>query len=1151
MLAVRVPEISSHPWLLLDIDDGTLLGRVADVVDSLDADFLAETVYHPVRNSWLQIWRDGSRWREISLTDGRVIGEGSPADTIPERFTKIPPEMVPQGRREMIGGVFWDPEVESVRLLLRPKSADNGRTSTINSCSVEQAYFSGSTPTMFDFDPAVGEFVHSDSTLERISILPPQLGRLQLRERWAFRQSTSFAAHSRSPTVIQRECVARTAQPAATPEPPPVLREIIAVANVDEVFDPSLPSIFPGGTIELVGENLTAGTMIAFEIDSRVLRGGDGDNREIGIEEFGVTEVSNDRTAPKVRVPSDAISGTVRIAGQPEGVELQIVPRIATGGRLRGDVAAAERMLKTYTIFGIGSTDAFSILIDDQVFLGCSLPLSAGCKPATEFEDVPIIQHSLEVITLTGRHRVELPTPEPAERPWLIEGVDDLHPHFAAEYAYTGLTPNTFLAGSHFFVQVGTSDSSVTQSLPEELNFLLRSDPKSNRPSDFDRIRSIRNEDGLYPVALPIDFRGGTLEIEPPLGAEGAPPDEILQIEIAPTVIGASGDSAAAGSTILLSGNELSDAVFTIDDVVVTPQATPPFEELGLDTLALVVPDEVTVGELSITKDGVTATLDRLVPWWPETAMPTAEVGQATYASLPSANSHQRIEYFIDCLPNEHYDCQSEEGLPFSIIARALTANGFNRSVHQKIVELIPNSRLRVQPQVNVRGPVMLFGDRSGRSLNLLPIVPEAAVRTYSAEVGINSGSTEGWLELDTDNVITRDGIEIRWDDQQWTASTFDLYRLSLPGDPNLERASRLGPTDDSLIRSWPDRFDRNDAVLHSSIWLGRDNLEELLSGPIEVGNGWGTHTVDYGEPVTAIDQILSELVATSGTPADPSLPSVNAGQQLVVPQEIFDFQDGIFFAKRNDPSSDDPSRRANWTAAAKQIERHDEFEDDQYHVPFDAVTGMMRWGLFGTERHIQVVPTIRVQATTWTPLPFLHMSMQGVDEGDQLRFGDFSVTLSPDEVRSGRFVYSADDPRLAGITADALAGGISLVGSGGQSEVVLMPAVTGLLINGLPPEQVDGPIRVRPGDEITLIGENFNTDSRAHLEDLEDNFRTSAAIELVGIADDGKSAILRVSESSDPYSLWQLQFEVRLGLAREAATWSLPERRLLILPSG
>ncbi|OYP35819.1 hypothetical protein CGZ80_10500 [Rhodopirellula sp. MGV] len=1150
VLVVRIAGNSAQSWLLLDLGSGELIGSVSDVIDSLDADFLAETVYHPVHNTWFQFWRDGTYWREISLKDGQLVAQGDPADSIPEQFIKPDADTSNPGSPQMKGGIFWDQEAETVRLFVRPKSATDLRAALTNSCSVEKTNSYGTPPTMFDFDPSGGEFVRSETTLKHYGVFSPSLSRMSLQGDWLFQQSTPFGSRYNTTEVIQRECAARVPQPAAIPDAP-VLHGIIAVADVDEIFDPSIPSAIPGDRIELIGEKFTPDTTVLFQVGSRKLINSTFDFPAVGVEDVQVSEVSDDGTRAVVTVPAVATSGEVRIAGQMRGVELQIAPKIEVLGDLVGDVALAERMLDSYDVLGIDSDvdEPFSLLIDNQVFLGCDLPLDAACQPKTDSLMTPVIHHSIEIVTRIGRDRIEIPTADQSERSWQVSGIAAFEENFAAEYDYSGLGDNTVLAGSNLYVQVAAIDGMSSAPLPVSLPFILRDDSNPNRSSDFVRVWGGLNDKGLYFLRLPIDFRGGTLEVEAPLGAEAVAIDELRRIEVAPTVIAASGDSSAAGSTILLSGTALSGAVFRIDGTVVVPQATPSLEEPGLDVLALVVPEDVTEGVLQITKDDVTATLDQLVPWWPEQAMPVANVGQPTYESLPSANYLQRIEYDIACVPDDLFDCVSAEDLPYSIPGRELSPDGLSRSLGQRTVGLKPSGEVLVQAEFSERSPVMMFGDWSGRSLHLLPIVPNVVVRTYSASLDGGPHDSEGWIEIETDSRFNAEGLEIQWGRHRWSASTSEQYFISIPGDPPLESLLRFGSSEDSLIaRSF--YGSEGNPRLDPSIWLGRDNLAQIPSGPIEVSNGWGTQTVYFRVSEGEIDQALSGLTATSGTPANPDLPSVNVGQQLVVPQGIVDSQDGVFFSKFSDPQSDTPAERANWSAAAKQVVSHSEFEDDQYHVPYDAVTGMTRWGLFGSERVVQVIPTIEVSIPSSNAnRNSFTVFMNGVDEGARLQFGDFSVALTADEIRNRKFVFSHMDSRLAGITPEDFSGGISIVDSGGRSEVVQVPSVTVLLVNGVAPVVTGGPIRVRPGDEILLLGSNLNAGSLAQVSHLGKVSADLSTIETVTVADDGRSATLRVSESSVPLSVWNLHFlNGRNGLYQDA-TWSLPEHRLLILP--
>ncbi len=1107
VVAVRFTLPTEHPqWLLIDATEGTLIGTVDDSVDYHISDHDAESVYNPQRESLFQLWRDGSRWREISLKTGTVIAEGDLADSLPSEYTA---SVGPEFNSDLKGAIFWDDAAGVIRLLLR----ENG--------------FVRYAQRLFDFDHSIEQFTPS-TAIEYSEYPLENLTRAAFRNDWLYLLENS----NRDPDTIRRErLVERVDHPA---QGTPAIHQIVSVANDGEPTDPTIPSANMYQSIEVIGENLRPGMSLVFELDSRMFPTFRHYSQIHGSRLSVLRDVSEDGTRAIVSVPDSATSGMVRTRDQSGGVWLNIVPRITEPNSIRGDMPSRERSIIAYDITGLGS-EPFAVLIDDKLISGCELPLPDVCDPIALPQATPLIERSLEVVTAAGRHRLEVPSPlESSPGEWEIESLSTHSHEFAKDYSYAGLSDEHQVGGSLVTVRVRPTDPNNTAPPPQRLTFLLQSG--DGDPYFFDRRRAGATASFEYFVRLPIGFHGGSIMIEPPPN-RALPADAGFPIKIAPTVVGASGDSQQPGSTILLAGINLGQAAFSIDGIDVVSEFAPPAEGLQLETLALTVPPEVTDGKLQIELDEVVATLDQLDPWWDELEMPVASVGTPLFDGLPSANHGQSFRYFVDCTPTDDYQCDADSWPPYRFRQQLIGRGSEAAGKSERPLSYSEQDGLEFETVASSAGPLMIFGDRTGNSLNLLPIVPKLnevrSVLKYSSE---RRYDRETWLDLEIERFEYGFVFDVDWGDHHWQIDYNDTHVTYRP-NVYLRSPTSYSPDPTSIIRHWWVGYGR--LALESGVWLGPDNLETLPSEPIVISNGWGSHSWNPSEAEGVAD-LHASLVATSGTPADPSIPSVNAGQVLSAPQSIVDTGDTVVFARRTNANGESIPERASWTAAAVNV---DEFEyyTAPYQVPDNAVTGMMRWGLLSPERYVQVIPEIYSRENTSD----LTIHFRGVDFGDKVMIGQFEVPLSDEEVFAGSYTFSWDDPRVRGLTYDDIAKGISVAGVGGRSEIMQIPYASAILVNGVESPISSGlissgPIIVRPGDTVTVVGGSLEPSTGASLYRLQTRSWTSIGIENLGVSEDQTQFSFRIGTA------------IRKGEAMEIdlgngdATWSLLEHRIV-----
>lgn len=1113
--------ILGSQWVLLDPSDGTLIGRVTDNLDYTESDYHSITVYNPDRNTWFQVRDDNSGWREISLETGDVTAAGEMPSGIEFAPHQIANDRYPNPMRyapTSSGYVFWNPVTHRVRYKL-PISQDS-RVKTVE----------------YEFDPSTEAFELSDTPIRAGFSGMPRLSRAVMKDGWLY----TLGKFGSSDTGFVSRIGA--AHATANQDASAGIDEFRSTALQGTATNPDVASANPGQTIQVRGRNLREGMLVTFENDSLRIYSS-LDLYKTGVSQARLFDVSADGAQAKVTVPFDATTAEVRLDRNPsDGILLQIVPVIIPRFILQGDIADRESRLFNYDISGLTS-EHYSIHINGQLWFGCESVWDDTCQPLAKSYYTPLLTSSIEVATRGGYTRVDFPVVESVDQPLVIESVETEAIRFAADYVYEGLAPDEVLAGAA--LSIGVSSSGIDASpAPHYVRFLFRENVAGEAEQQLFVQTGCRMENGRYLVETPFYFRGGTIEIYDEESIAGAHDAVRYPLRVAPTVIGASGDSALPGSTILLAGVNVASTRITIDDIPVEVTSLAANQRNEFDILEITVPDTVTQGTIKIDRHALTATAGRLAPWWDVDDMPRAEFGTPNYASLPSANPAYEVEF-----TGSYPGVASESGdlskyLPSRIIERRI-----ERSIWAAPLQRLEGDGFKGRLSGSAKDGLVIFGDKSGRTLNLLPIVP---VLEGVQVLNINSGNQydEPWINIG----FKRQDLEhvtLVWGSREWELSQRTQYRQTDYGatsqwsirydEASTSPVKRFVVGNEYVVDITSGDSSRRIAGIPVGVWIGPETNPELPTGPIAIKNRWG---VSDWAPADSQETgvVEASFVAEHGTPANPDLPSVNVGQELVLPDSFGDRLDGVFFQRYQKSSSSLQRDKAFWTAATNFELRRSYWPQRLgagYFVPRQARTGWMRVGLLGRDSYVQIVPTLKLN--TYTPSNALYMT--GVDQGDYLRIGERIVTLSTREIESEEFIFDYRDPRLAGLQLADLLAGVSVVSAGGESEVVQVPFVSGVLVNSIPVSATETPIRVHAGDIVTLLGHNFD------LLQLDKSYNHNSFYNLVSVQLESSDA-----ENAESALAFRLASWVRPGqfislAANQGSLFSMLDLQLLFVP--
>ncbi len=303
-----------------------------------------------------------------------------------------------------------------------------------------------------------------------------------------------------------------------TTETTPQITEIIAVAQMGEATDVGLPSANPGQLIEVWGENLYASVKLGFpvrDVGPPALR----TDRPYSISPL---HVSSDGNRAWYKVPPQAFSGVIRVDGddQASGLPLQVVPLI-------GD-----------KVLGLGIDD-FELHIDGQPVNPCRDGNSSNdCSIRLSDEVLPVARESKRYVTAGGSAAVAAGEESSLDGDvWQLGELVSATATHGAKFAFEFNSENVVAAGSDLEFTVTASQGATAQPLPDS----VRVEFVSEWPGGVHRYQlrgAFRIDDSSrYRVGMPVDFPGGQVFVQ---GAD----DTALDLQVAATVIAASGDSA-------------------------------------------------------------------------------------------------------------------------------------------------------------------------------------------------------------------------------------------------------------------------------------------------------------------------------------------------------------------------------------------------------------------------------------------------------------------------------------------------------------------------------------------------------------------------------------------------------------------------------
>lgn len=722
-----------------------------------------------------------------------------------------------------------------------------------------------------------------------------------------------------------------------------------------------------------------------------------------GVQRVQPQWVSTDGRQAAYRVPENATSGKIGLVFSDEQFELSIVPRIASPNRWGEDFSLSDDAARRFVLTGL-PPEQFQLRIDDVMAAGCAdFDIAQSCDLIVPLLEPNLhrneVSHSIELITPSGRHRLTLSNDSADE---LSVDVINSHQLIRADFGtrfvnsdvgQTLAESSAVPAGSVIAIDVNPDSlarDSETEALPTRIEVRIRSDQPmmNNQVTRLVQAYADQTTVGRYNLTLPVTFSGGDLRISPASLQESVIPT-IYPLEIQPTAVAFSGDSRFAGGTLLLAGINLDQATIEIDGVVAEVEIGPRLEKWGLATHFITIPESVTEGLVVLRQENWAAESPPIERWWDANWFPVAEVGEPKYPDLPSANVTQ--SYYVPVNEDQ---------------INNLTLNNRYLLDHQRQgtyriydpVEL-PDERIGVRANGNVIG----FGDGT----DFVVVLPVPEIDDISlTQARVNDWNTEAVLTIGSETLFREStpikSFSLQWGDYRTDALSLDRrYRTDVSTSVSL--SDRLGSETDSPV------------VLSSSIravGIPLSAIPVLPDDPFVLESNFGRHAFQ-GVSNPEGDQWLASLVAEKGTPADPNLPSANPGQRI----------------NRNLGDSLVLSRLASREAG--DLQRYS--DGDRPLIPWDVTSGPVRFGLFGMDQTLQVVPSIRV-----IERPDLSIRILGCVPGDILEVGESSIILQPsdfNETAPGLAELSFDDARILNLPVSDLQTGFVAVSIGGRSE--------------------------------------------------------------------------------------------------------------------
>ncbi|SMP51003.1 Dockerin type I repeat-containing protein [Neorhodopirellula lusitana] len=1092
----------------------------------------------------MEIEATGERWRTIDLTTGELLSSGNlpnPGDSprAIESDSNINP-LITNGATPSLSWqfqwdrtfVYWDANHQSFVLWgSAVRSLVDLSSGATRQSEVDAVYLFDSTNEIFQV------------------ALPSQSldDKLALNGTSVTAEGKLYWSSDHSQNVIARQQIPEILLYSDSPDTDVTidLGRLGFVADLGEPHDPTLPSVNTDQNFRLYGKNLGYDSAIGARVEWRSYVAGDWG---FGSDSVAIRpiEIASDGHWADYKISGiGAYSDFVLIASG-QSIPIEHVPSIVPN---LNDIVGPTQ-LSQFQKVGIGTS--YRLWVDGTLVDSCQESLTEdSCRISGEHGGL-LVTSSVEIETPQGRHRFELPPvveSEAQDRPWTIDGIESFEPRFGGQVSYAGIRANQVLAGSEVSLSVTAPEDWITEQATSGrstsvLVHLLPDQPRSDGRS----LLSVSGTylDGLVRFTLPPSFAGGRVQVEPKEAEYGGAHEFQFRLELAPTIIGQVGDSRLADSTVLLAGHDLNEGEWTIDGLPAISRPGPFLTIQHLPTVEIIVPNGVSEGVLQFDQVLTTMTSPPILPWWVG-EMPQVDSVDFAYPSLPSVSYQGRVDFVV----GEFGEANLTESGDY-IKTRTLQ-NDWVSSGHLKAIASDSDSSILVGNLLVSELQTSLFGTDGSHSLHLLPVVAEvAAIHTFEESLHRSDPDIRQRISIITaPNSSSPPPFEVNWGEQSWEQGQFDgryvrrlidRYPESNYGESE-DTVTLLGPSLSDLL--WDKYvFDRDS---RTSPQLASFNLPELPAGEIRLKSIWGVSSFEFAE-LPEVRSRVEATVAASGTPADPSLPSVNVGQLIDLPAEFRNRGDNLFFDRI--PLASDVINRATWTMAEStiyhfnDIDSHDAVPYVELRVPHDAVTGQIRLGLFGEEIPIQIIPTVLVGGNS--------VFFTGGQVGDTLRLGQHSIELTGIDIELGYVTIDFDLQRFADVDVSQFSGNVQLISSGGSSEEIPMLTILLSIEPIAPPEMLPSGIPLyRPGDRVLIHAINLHSNGRLGLLDVGD----AGAIRYTS----GNAGPVQVSDVDANEFEWEIpsffygrliQLEVHHGSSGWVAAPSLLEDVFVIQPN-
>lgn len=1048
-------SINVGGFVIVNPSTAKVVGKLAPIEsNTIDTSF-KPAVYHPLRKSWISFTHDLLTYRERDVASGILIAEkrvvGSDILLQPGVYNS---------------GFVWD--ATSSRMVAREYLQPiNGIVSFI---------------PWIVFDPSTGRLSSADDSDWDVSGIADSPYGAQ----FAIDEHGRVVQHVGS-GLIQRYDVRQSKSP--------VLRQIESKSIVGVAANPLAPSANPGQWIELVGENLQD-TTIRFDYENE---SGDLTGTYL-YNDVPVRSYTENGDRFWVRVPDEARTGTLQLIGSKQSFMFQIVPGVTNLSTL------AQTPTPSLAFTSIDNENTHVIVlqseasrVDDYRFRVDGIDVTDSVSflnlpPGyVNLYGLPLPRDTVVVSSDRGSTVLPAPPITLASDPFVATSFSIIHRPFGAsvQYERSGVplpASQVVTAGTTIAIEVAPRSTALEPiEYPSSIAFDLITPVEGGR-FRYRSVDGTRIDQGnRYRIELPFEFTGGSVAIR---GANRG--DAPVPIAIQPTVFAATGDSSKPGGSILLAGVNLSEATFAIGGVPVAATQLSHLTSYDIDLVRVEVPTVTTMTpSLTVIAKDVSANIGTVLPFWADQAMPTAINGTPTYPDLPSINPEQSFS-----VPDSGLSPETEFE---SIGTGEREVRLYNRGSG-----LAAEGSRQISP----------FAERSGifmyrvRGTDIGSIIPILA-NLQAPAIGI-SEQTESIEAVGIGlEIAGQINIEhrIQWGIESWVVHPRQTHAVSVYDVPRATKEWRVYRATDSLQSPfWFDDayyyYNRPSNSSESLLWFDTDSVPNLPKEPLQVSTGWGVTTS------VAMPTIPVEWSAEFGIPADPSLPSVNAGQSVTLHINDDDFEStgGVAFFKAQYSANYNSTLSPHHGWKGEQISQDSE-NLGSLTVPDNAIPGGFRVGLFAANQRVQIVPRILPLDeldTPWGP----RVRGLGWDSTTKLHVGNVEIELRPDEIANRTVLIQLNDERFSGLSRADFASGIRISTQDGVSNTVFIRMLHDATLADLTPEQQQ---QFENSLVLRVSGSHLREGEVATIRFAIDTGTFSDVVTLESVSDDGNSALVTV----------------------------------------